>query len=1271
MSYGREALKDEKKLELKQSLDYTKNQYDIYNFGTAEWGQYSVPREEYYRRAEIRTEEVLKQAYKRESLSERLEASTMSLERSSWLTSEEIPLQAEIDKQMDDATKAMELKTLSKSQKTKRGEKFNEKAKRQAGMMRQLRAYNMGWQHSLAAALRAGIKDEGDNMEDPKSLYEDTAHLDETGTMLTDIANYAVWKNYAQKRGDRLGGKDFLDKQASVTYKDIVELANENTYKKQCVKMIDDFKDLDLDDFNYKSDEEFMKDFSGKYAALKAFSHIETMLNAPGVKDSIKDIEIIKNKVIVLKDILSDYENRATMIQSPYYVLLAGKDIDSLSDKDLQRRILTTEDKVAKQYMQKVLERRKYITFGKGVSAKKLEKRAQVIAGKKSAQANDLIRENMEKDIELMEVRQTQMEAYRQMEDEMPEEIRDALALVHMGEDAADAFEEHLKSPALAKVMKVSNVPFLDHYKDLAPSNISAITKINGLLGINNLTTELPLNANAYLAVVPREVLESYIEKNRELVRFQNQYKAVVAFNKWNGDYKDMPEQEKVKRQKLDAAVNFYKNEFVKDTVYQTLCKEYIDLAKQIRESIFTASFKDGKFDSMGDLSGTEIVDNNKGKGLGALYKRMYGGLTWTHGYEMPEEAPVEEARLFRRYMFERNLDVWDNDSKEKIQRKYKKKLKMARNVRSWMENEENVSVKKKEDYTYLRRFKVGESEVSVTLREEFDVMDNLNMEGLNEVERVEKEKSFIGACAKFKHDPAHLSIEERKTILDGYEEMFRRIETELVDPTTHVLKSRDDFFKDEETFKRWSRDIAAGFNIKYALDTFAKVGGVMSDERRHKLYSISSIYETMQQYFTSCKKIAITPEAMFIDKKDIDNMTPEDAVRLNAKLTASKNHSSGTENDKMFGRWAMSEDLMHIITYEKKAPNALGDYIDKKKGIDVDRIIKESMAKSKLTIEREKLRIRQENNIIGDNTIKKAILKSREIEDGFEKEKWNLLSAKLKEHQRHPHFIRRKYEKPEYEGLVNLKYMYRTKTMISDIKNENGYIIDEVHGERSTTEAIYGLLNQFRETDIRKYDKLDSNSNDIKAPLIKTKAWKQFGNMGDLPSDTERTIARYAKTVYDVLDLLRLAKNLDTYIRTDFSKEPEVIGDEKAKKEVYPIGEGKRFTPEYYLKDENDVKLYKDIMTFAKKLDGVMEALTSEDEAEQAVAHEYLQTLTIVDQINAKPSRADKKWIMPAVGPSFKEYKEANAKERTTMISQCYVNADKALKETEKKNEE
>ncbi len=271
-----------------------------------------------------------------------------AVRRSSWLSTEIVPTQDELDKKMEDATATFKMASLSSSQKTKRGKKFKEKAEQQANMINLMNQCNWKRDEAVNSLLNKGSDTFLNNVSED---------IDEISLQIKDLSFY-----YEQK-----GQED----------NNTLELIADPTTKIAGYKnVIEELERLDLSQFEYKDNKSFMKNeedgsFVKRYATLKAFSHAREMIDSIGRAElGEKRYFELRAKAGVMRDIMDDYENRAILLQSPYYALLAGKDFDALSDDDLKTRINRTEDTLVKLYLERILERRKITSFGKGVKAK-------------------------------------------------------------------------------------------------------------------------------------------------------------------------------------------------------------------------------------------------------------------------------------------------------------------------------------------------------------------------------------------------------------------------------------------------------------------------------------------------------------------------------------------------------------------------------------------------------------------------------------------------------------------------------------------------------------------------------------------------------------------------------------------------------------------------------------------------------------------------------------------------------------------------------------
>ena len=320
------------------------------------------------------------------------------INKTAWLRNVHVPEKGEIDSEIERVRIKEDMSALSQSQRTKRGKKFKEKAERQASAIRAVNLNLKGREIALESLINSNLV-RGEHVHDGEEINDYLNNLDymaEKGTMLHDIAFYAQWRDYAETtEGKKSDAAEFFKKLPKEknrnrrTYQSrCMDMLNEDGYREECVRMLLELEKLDLDIFNYSSDEEFVKNYSYRMATLRAFSHTLTM--RVNVRDDERIAKIypkLSVKDSVIQSIINDYENRITLIRSPYYALMASKDLDKMPSDELEERIENAWDAgdyVVAEYLNSILNRREkrgdvlYINecFGKGVKASGLEKKA-------------------------------------------------------------------------------------------------------------------------------------------------------------------------------------------------------------------------------------------------------------------------------------------------------------------------------------------------------------------------------------------------------------------------------------------------------------------------------------------------------------------------------------------------------------------------------------------------------------------------------------------------------------------------------------------------------------------------------------------------------------------------------------------------------------------------------------------------------------------------------------------------------------------------------
>lgn len=420
-----------------------------------------------YQRAFIRSESVIEKVKNQDVLSKRLLISEQTLQKSTWLTEETVPAQETVENSMQEATRTFKLKTLSKSQRTKRGKKFNEKATRQADMLKQMNLYNSARDKAFESVVKGGVYAEsqkhkdGENIDD-KAVLSDAGNVYKVGSMAVDLSFYSVWKQYTNREKGKENEREFLKDAPDVKYEDILELSDKKTYQDRYTKILKEIDKLDLDKFNYKSDREFTSGFACKMAMLKAFSHADEMLKDKTVSTN-KEIAAMRDRLLektqAIKDIILDYENRAAMISSPYYVLLAGKDIGNLSVEKLEKKIEDTTDEGAKEYLTTILERKKLITFGKGKSGNKLAQNTKEI--KKKLEKGKEYAEKRKEETEIKEKTAKHdfiLSSYKDMPEEFPLEEAKTITHYYLEKDRSPEEMETIYRENLVRAKKIGKI---------------------------------------------------------------------------------------------------------------------------------------------------------------------------------------------------------------------------------------------------------------------------------------------------------------------------------------------------------------------------------------------------------------------------------------------------------------------------------------------------------------------------------------------------------------------------------------------------------------------------------------------------------------------------------------------------------------------------------------------------------------------------------------------------------------------------------------------
>ncbi len=331
--------------------------------------------------------------------SELLARTQARINATSWLASRTIPAEETVHSLQQTARETFGLKSVGKAQKIKRGRRFAKKARMQASMMNQMRDYYGNRDVALEQVLEHGRnfavgKDvsipTGEEAEKGKQRISYAGALvsffhqtnsdkkltanEKAGEIAKDVAMYYYRASLdAETEDDSVYN---LHKGAI----DLSDLYKEETKKGFYKRVLTRLGSLDLSKFDYKSNEEFAtgkgeNSFACRFAELRYFSHSLDMLeelDKNGWTDSLENAEEIRIKAQLIREILADYENRAILLQSPYFVLLASRDFDKIDKDELIRRKTATNDPLVIEYLDGLLKQKEQTGYGRGKNASKI-----------------------------------------------------------------------------------------------------------------------------------------------------------------------------------------------------------------------------------------------------------------------------------------------------------------------------------------------------------------------------------------------------------------------------------------------------------------------------------------------------------------------------------------------------------------------------------------------------------------------------------------------------------------------------------------------------------------------------------------------------------------------------------------------------------------------------------------------------------------------------------------------------------------------------------
>ena len=149
--------------------------------------------------------------------------------------------------------------------------------------------------------------------------------------------------------------------------------ADKTKQKEAALTMLRNIRILDLKQFEFEDDKQFMLKFNDYYKELCACSNAQKLLDIVDTGMVDKANVKLKAKIQALNEIREAYENRMQILQSPYYALLMESDLKQGDPKYEELKEKMKDNAGAKAYFDAV-EKKKALKFGKGMNAEDLYK---------------------------------------------------------------------------------------------------------------------------------------------------------------------------------------------------------------------------------------------------------------------------------------------------------------------------------------------------------------------------------------------------------------------------------------------------------------------------------------------------------------------------------------------------------------------------------------------------------------------------------------------------------------------------------------------------------------------------------------------------------------------------------------------------------------------------------------------------------------------------------------------------------------------------------
>ncbi len=302
--------------------------------------------------------------YTRQDLEERARLKE-NIQSTSWMHNQYMLPYENFNGIMNTYPKVFKTKSLSYSEIEKRKDKFRHKERYQAGVHRSLEQLHKAYDEAPIKMARDVIVKHGHTNENDGNPNDYTE-------ISRDFATYA-----SMYKG--LPGYENLEERATEV---ISRAVSGIKIEASAFSILREVQDTSLDEFVYHDEYEFVQNLPRKLAKLRALSHagairgdMKLLQQEGGIGDM--NMLIIDEKIRMLEEIKEDYESRVAMMQSPYYVLLEETDFTKLSQKELDKLRLSSDEKELRTYIDTMKKRKKLSKFGMGTEMADFAKQAQ------------------------------------------------------------------------------------------------------------------------------------------------------------------------------------------------------------------------------------------------------------------------------------------------------------------------------------------------------------------------------------------------------------------------------------------------------------------------------------------------------------------------------------------------------------------------------------------------------------------------------------------------------------------------------------------------------------------------------------------------------------------------------------------------------------------------------------------------------------------------------------------------------------------------------